>query len=69
MFYRFNKTLEVDLIREITVNTNILSNILTHCPENIYAEIYAGENDGQHGDGNVHTGEAVAGLVELLNKL
>ena len=24
---------------------------------------------GQHGDGNVHTGEAVAGLVELLNKL
>ena len=42
---QINKTLEVDLIREITVNTNILSNILTHCPENIYAEIYAGENE------------------------
>lgn len=42
---QISKTSEVDLIREITVNTNILSNILTHCPENIYAEIYAGENE------------------------
>ena len=38
-------SMEVDLIKEISVNTNILSNILTHHPENIYAEIYAKEND------------------------
>lgn len=37
--------MEVDVIREISVNTSLLSNILTHCPENIYAEIYAKEND------------------------
>ena len=42
---QISKILEVDLIREITVNTNILSNILTHCPENVYAEIYARENE------------------------
>ena len=36
---------EIDLIKEINVNTNLLSNIHVHCPENIYAEIYAKEND------------------------
>lgn len=39
------KEIEVDLIKEVTVNTNILSNIRTHSPENIYASIYAEEND------------------------
>ncbi len=37
--------IELDMIREITVNTNLLSNIRVHCPENVYAEIYAQEND------------------------
>lgn len=36
--------LELDVIREIHVNTHLLSNIRVHCPENIYAEIYAKEN-------------------------
>ena len=36
---------ELDLMKEINVNTNVLSNIHVHCPENIYAEIYAKEND------------------------
>ncbi|OWK74231.1 aminodeoxychorismate lyase [Flavobacteriaceae bacterium JJC] len=36
---------EMDLIKEINVNTNLLSNIRVHCPENIYAGIYAKEND------------------------
>ena len=36
---------EMDLIKEVNVNTNFLSTIHTHCPENIYAEIYAKEND------------------------
>lgn len=36
---------EMDLIKEISVNTNLLSNIRVHCPENVYAEIYAKEND------------------------
>lgn len=36
---------EMDLIKEISVNTNLLSNIRVHSPENIYAEIYAKEND------------------------
>lgn len=39
------KSLELDLIKEINVNNNLLSNIRVHCPENIYAEIYAQEND------------------------
>lgn len=38
-------SIEIDLLKEITVNTNLLSNVRTHCPENIYAEIYAKEND------------------------
>ncbi len=37
--------IEMDLIKEINVNTNVLSNIRVHCPENVYAEIYAREND------------------------
>lgn len=36
---------EMDIIKEISVNTNVLSNIKVHSPENIYAEIYAKEND------------------------
>jgi len=39
------KDYEIDLIKEITLGTNILSGIHTHHPENIYAEIYAFEND------------------------
>lgn len=39
------RPIKLDLIKEINVNTNILSNIRVHCPENIYAEIYAEEND------------------------
>ena len=35
---------ELDLMKEISVNTNVLSNIKVHSPENIYAEIYAKEN-------------------------
>ena len=35
----------MDLIKEVNVNTNFLNTIKTHCPENIYAEIYAKEND------------------------
>jgi branched-chain amino acid aminotransferase len=37
--------LELDHIKEINVNSNLLSNIRVHCPENIYASIYAQEND------------------------
>ncbi|WP_312760779.1 aminotransferase class IV [Epilithonimonas sp.] len=37
--------IELDLIKEITVNANLLSNIRVHSAENIYAEIYAKEND------------------------
>ena len=36
---------EIDLIKELNVNTHFLSSIRTHSPENIYAEIYAAEND------------------------
>ncbi|MCZ2082972.1 MAG: aminotransferase class IV [Flavobacteriales bacterium] len=36
---------EIDLIKEINVNTNVLSGIHVHSAENIYAEIYAKEND------------------------
>ena len=36
---------EIDLIKELNVNTHFLSSIRTHSPENIYAEIYAKEND------------------------
>ena len=37
--------IEIDIIKEISVNTNVLSNIRVHSPENIYASIYAKEND------------------------
>lgn len=40
-----SKTLVLDLIKEININNNLLSSIRTHCPENIYAEVYAKEND------------------------
>ena len=33
------------MIKEINVNANLLSNIRVHSAENIYAEIYAKEND------------------------
>lgn len=36
---------ELDLIKELNVNTHFLSTIRTNSPENIYAEIYAKEND------------------------
>lgn len=36
---------ELDMMKEIYVNSSLLSNIRVHCPENIYAEIYAQEND------------------------
>lgn len=39
------RPLELDLIKEINVNNNLLSNIHVHSPENIYGEIYAQEND------------------------
>ncbi|MDO4762827.1 MAG: aminotransferase class IV [Flavobacteriaceae bacterium] len=39
------RNIEVDLLKEISVNTTLLNHILTHCPENIYAEIYAKDND------------------------
>lgn len=39
------RALELDLIKEINVNNNLLSNIRVHCPENIYGSIYAQEND------------------------
>lgn len=39
------RLLELDLIKEINVNNNLLSNIRVHCPENIYGSIYAQEND------------------------
>lgn len=39
------KPIELDLIKEINVNANLLSNIRVHSAENIYAGIYAREND------------------------
>lgn len=39
------KNFEIDLIKEINVNTNVLSGIHVHSPENIYAEVYATDND------------------------
>lgn len=44
-FLSLQRGIEMDLIKEINVNTNLLSNIRVHCAENIYAEIYAKEND------------------------
>ena len=42
---RIQGNLEMDLIKEINVNANLLSNIRVHSSENIYAQIYAKEND------------------------
>lgn len=39
------KEIKADMLKEISVNNNLLSNIHVHCPENTYAEIYAREND------------------------
>lgn len=36
---------ELDLIKELSVNTHFLSSIRVHSAENIYAEIYAKDND------------------------
>ncbi|MEC5394488.1 aminotransferase class IV [Bergeyella sp. RCAD1439] len=36
---------EMDMIKEISVNTHLLSGIRGHCPVSIYASIYAREND------------------------
>ena len=36
---------EMDLIKELSVNAHFLSSIRVHSPENIYAEIYAKDND------------------------
>lgn len=41
----YHRPQELDLIKEINVNNNLLSNIRVHCPENIYGGIYAQEND------------------------
>ena len=41
---QLRNSIELDLIKEISVNTHLLSNIRVHCPENIYAEIYARDN-------------------------
>jgi len=43
LMLQFN--IELDMIKEINVNNNLLSNIRVHSPENIYAGIYAKEND------------------------
>lgn len=43
--FEIQKEIEIDLIKEITVNNSLLSSINVHNPENIYAEIYAYEND------------------------
>lgn len=45
VLYVHERPLELDLIKEINVNNNLLSNIRVHSPENIYGEIYAQEND------------------------
>lgn len=37
--------ISMDIIKEISVNTGLLCNIPVHSAENIYAEIYAFEND------------------------
>lgn len=42
---KIKKPITLDLIKEINVNANLLSNIRVHCAENVYAEIYAQEND------------------------
>lgn len=39
------KSVEVDLMKEINVGVNLLSNIRVSHPESIYAEVYAKEND------------------------
>lgn len=43
--FKIRGNITMDIIKEIHVNNNLLSNIHVHCPENTYAEIYAHEND------------------------
>lgn len=43
--FQLEQDYELDLLKEITVNTHLLSSIHVHTPENIYAEIYAAENE------------------------
>lgn len=43
--FNLKDNIRIDLVKEINVNTNLLSNIRVHTPENTYAEIYAREND------------------------
>ncbi len=45
LLFQLKNEIEIDLIKEINVNTNLLSSIKVHCPENIYALKYAKEND------------------------
>ncbi|WP_051190461.1 aminotransferase class IV [Kaistella palustris] len=42
---KIRSSIEVDLIKEVNVNRNFLSSIRTPSAENIYAEIYAAENE------------------------
>lgn len=44
-WYRIQRDIHLDIIKEVSVNTHLLSNIYTHAPENTYAEIYAQDND------------------------
>jgi len=39
------KEFEIDILKEISLHANLLSHIYTHSSENIYAQIYAKEND------------------------
>lgn len=39
------KAYEIDMIKEVGVNANLLSGLHVHAPENIYAAAYAADND------------------------
>ena len=43
--FSLQRECSMDVLREIFVNSSLLSSIRVHCPENVYAEIYAEEND------------------------
>ncbi len=43
--FEVGKPQVLDIIKEIHVGTNLLSNIRVHSPENIYGAVYAAEND------------------------
>lgn len=44
-FLEIQQDFTLDIIKEVTVNHNLLSNIHTHRAEDVYASIYAREND------------------------